>query len=97
MRIKLNYLAIIKMAEEINKAVDVLKVTELREELRKRDLSTTGNKAVLVQRLKTSMMEDVEKNGGEENSEGVCWLIMSLLIIMIAVEIIILHYIIRIL
>ena len=97
MRIKLNYLAIIKMAEEINKAVDVLKVTELREELRKRDLSTTGNKAVLVQRLKASMMEDVEKNGGEENSEGVCWLIMSLLIIMIAVEIIILHYIIRIL
>ncbi len=64
------------MAEEIDKVVDVLKVTELREELRKRDLSTTGNKAVLVQRLKTAMMEDVEKNGGEDNSEGVCCLII---------------------
>ena len=55
-----------KMAEEVEQFVQGLKVTELREELKKRGLSSAGNKAILAQRLKTAMKADVGENGEQE-------------------------------
>ncbi len=51
------------MADEVDQFVQGLKVTELRDELKKRGLTTAGNKAVLAQRLKTAMT-DVDKVEG---------------------------------
>lgn len=54
----------VKMADE----VDRLKVTELREELKKRGISYVGNKAALVQRLKNAIASN-EKADQEETEE----------------------------
>lgn len=52
------------MADEI----DRLKVIELKEELKKRGLSYSGNKATLVQRLKNAIAAE-SKDAQEENNE----------------------------
>ena len=51
---------------DIEQYVAGLKVTELREELKKHNQPTHGNKAVLCQRLREAM----EKSKGEEGEEG---------------------------
>ena len=52
--------------EEAEAVVSPMKVNELKENLKKRGLSTAGNKAALADRLRTAIIN--EKNS--EDSEG---------------------------
>ena len=56
-------------AREVEDYVAGLKVTQLREELKKRNLSTAGNKSTLVQRLQEGILntqtEGEVTNGGD--------------------------------
>ena len=57
------------MAEEVDQYIQGLKVTELRDELKKRGMSSAGLKAALVQRLKEAMLQDKGENGGVSLSD----------------------------
>ena len=59
------------MSEELDKYVQSLKVTELRDELKKRNLSINGLKAQLIQRLKDAIASEKEGNEQEEDIPAV--------------------------
>lgn len=66
------------MSEEVETFIQGLKVADLRDELKKRGLVTTGLKAVLVQRLQEAMMSELgdpsdNNEPAEENKEGNGW------------------------
>ena len=53
------------MATIDGKAVNSMKVAELKEELKARGLDTKGTKAVLAKRLKASLAEENGNNGAD--------------------------------
>ncbi len=59
------------MSSEETTTVDVtsMKVTQLREELRKRNLSTAGNKPTLVQRLQEFIENEGQVTNGDEGEK----------------------------
>ena len=57
------------MSEEVEQYVQKLKVTELREELKKRGLGQSGVKAVLAQRLQEAMEAEGETGNHKESEE----------------------------
>ena len=52
------------------KAIDSMKLFELKEELKKRKLKTSGVKQVLQDRLRAALMFEIEH--GEDEFEGEC-------------------------
>ena len=54
--------------EEAEAVVSPMKVNELKENLKKRGLSTAGNKAALAERLRTAIVN--EKNSEDSAHEG---------------------------
>ena len=52
------------------RAIDSMKLFELKEELKKRKLKTSGVKKVLQDRLRAALMFEIEH--GEDESEGEC-------------------------
>lgn len=68
------------MSEDVEQYVQKLKVTELREELKKRGLALGGVKAVLAQRLQEAMEAEGETGNHKEpeepaNEEGTAYLL----------------------
>ena len=60
-------------AQEVEDFVSPLKVTQLREELKKRNLSSSGAKSVLAQRLQEFLVKEKEQGvgNGEPQEESV--------------------------
>lgn len=56
--------------EEVEAFVSPLKVNELKEELKRRGLSATGNKATLAERLKSELLKDESAASAPPTDEG---------------------------
>lgn len=59
-------------AQEVEDFVSPLKVTQLREELKKRNLSSSGAKSVLAQRLQEFLVKEKEQGVGNGEPQGEC-------------------------